>query len=260
MDARRILASYDEQMRRDCPVGTAEVAERRARVTRVWSDGPGPRHACVLFSSLDDDTADDAIREEVAFARARGVSLEWKLYEHDRPSDLGRRLSAHGFRAGEREALLALDLSTERILDAPAAAADIRRVEDDQALEDLLAVQLAIWGEEVSDLRDALRRELRETPTGIAAYVAHVGSQPVCAAWIRFHPGRDFADLWGGSTLPAHRGQGIYRALVARRAADARERGVRFLTVDALPASRPILERLGFAFLTSTIPCTLDGA
>jgi len=48
-----------------------------------------------------------------------------------------------------------------------------------------------------------------------------------------------------------------FRIVVARRARDARERGVRFPAVDAGPRSRPILERMGFAYLTSTVPCTL---
>jgi ribosomal protein S18 acetylase RimI-like enzyme len=76
----------------------------------------------------------------------------------------------------------------------------------------------------------------------------------VCAAWTRFHAGTDFASLWGGSTLPAYRRRGIYRALVARRAAEAAERGFRYLQVDASSDSRPILQRLGLHRLTSTTP------
>ena len=61
----------------------------------------------------------------------------------------------------------------------------------------------------------------------------------VCAAWVDFHDGTDFASLWGGSTLTEYRGRGIYKALVARRADEAAERGFRFLQVDASPDSRP---------------------
>jgi hypothetical protein len=42
---------------------------------------------------------------------------------------------------------------------------------------------------------------------------------------------------------------------VAARARDARAFGARYLIVDALPTSRPILERLGFQWLTDTWPC-----
>ena len=59
-------------------------------------------------------------------------------------------------------------------------------------------------------------------------------------------PDRAFAGLYGGGTDPVWRGRGVYRAVVAARAAEARARSVRYLTVDALETSRPILQRLGF--------------
>ena len=68
----------------------------------------------------------------------------------------------------------------------------------------------------------------------------------MCAGWVRFPSGTDFATLWGGATLPEWRGQGIYRALVAQRTRLAAERGRRYMEVDASDDSRPILERLGF--------------
>ena len=50
------------------------------------------------------------------------------------------------------------------------------------------------------------------------------------------------------------RGRGIFRALVALRAAIARERGVRYLQADAMDTSRPLFARLGFAELATTTP------
>ena len=67
----------------------------------------------------------------------------------------------------------------------------------------------------------------------------------------RSAPGRAFAGLYGGSTVPEYQGRGVYRALVAARAAEARRWGHRYLTVDARESSRPILQRLGFQPLTS---------
>jgi GNAT superfamily N-acetyltransferase len=86
--------------------------------------------------------------------------------------------------------------------------------------------------------------------------VAMAGDQPVCSARIESCDGTDFAGLWGGGTLPQWRGRGIYRALVAYRARLAAARGYRYLQVDASPASRPILERLGFACVALTTPYT----
>jgi len=68
--------------------------------------------------------------------------------------------------------------------------------------------------------------------------------------------GSDFGTLWGGSVVPSWRRRGLYRALVTRRAQLALEAGFSLLEVDALPSSQPILERLGFALVTATVPYT----
>ena len=52
--------------------------------------------------------------------------------------------------------------------------------------------------------------------------------------------------MHGGATLPAARGRGAYRALVAARWEDAVVRGTPVLVTQAGALSRPILARLGF--------------
>jgi GNAT superfamily N-acetyltransferase len=91
-------------------------------------------------------------------------------------------------------------------------------------------------------------------PENSVAVVAVVDGQPVSGGRVDLDPGVEFAGLFGGVTLPEFRGRGLYRATVARRAELAREGGYRWLYVDALPTSRPILERLGFVKLTTTTP------
>jgi GNAT superfamily N-acetyltransferase len=93
----------------------------------------------------------------------------------------------------------------------------------------------------------------------VLGVVALADGRPVAAARAEFHEGTDFASLWGGGTLPEWRGRGIFRALVARRAAVAADRGYRYLQVDALPTSEPILARLGFVRLATTTPYTHPG-
>jgi len=50
------------------------------------------------------------------------------------------------------------------------------------------------------------------------------------------------------------RNQGLYTALLAVRAREARDKGYRFLTVDASEMSRPILEKHGFVKIATTVP------
>jgi GNAT superfamily N-acetyltransferase len=97
---------------------------------------------------------------------------------------------------------------------------------------------------------------LAREPSTAAAVVALAGQTAVAAGRMEFHPGTDFASLWGGGTFPAWRGRGVFRSLVAYRAALASARGFRYLQVDATPDSRPILQRLGFVELATTTPFT----
>ena len=80
----------------------------------------------------------------------------------------------------------------------------------------------------------------------------------LCAGWLRYSTGTDFASMWGGSTLPGWRRQGLYRATVAHRARLARERGYRFMRLDTSPDSRPILMHLGLSAVATTTPSRLD--
>ena len=110
---------------------------------------------------------------------------------------------------------------------------------------------------------EKLRRELAVAADagGEDARVLAVAAQtPIAAGRVEFHPGTEFAGLWGGGTLPAWRRRGVFRALVAHRAALASDRGFRYLQVDASPDSRPILERLGFVALATTTPFIYSGA
>ncbi|WP_456504162.1 GNAT family N-acetyltransferase [Arthrobacter sp. UYCu723] len=111
-----------------------------------------------------------------------------------------------------------------------------------------------VWGQDRSWLSDDLADRLASTPGDIVIMVAEAGREIVSAGWLVTVPGTDFGGLWGGSTLPQWRRQSIYRALVARRAEIAVQRGTKLFLVDASDASRPILRRLGFQEVTTTTP------
>ena len=93
-------------------------------------------------------------------------------------------------------------------------------------------------------------------PRPVEAVVAVAGDTAISAGRVEFPEDSDFAGLWGGGTLPRWRGRGVFRSLVAHRARLARERGYRYLQVDASADSCPILKRLGFVELAQTTPFT----
>lgn len=250
LDQDELLALFDRQQRRDIEF----YGSRRDPTPHVVRHVPLPGfggNGYVLFSALNADTADQAIAEQIAFFGSLGIDCGWKLYGHDTPPDLGKRLTRHGFSPQEVESVVVLDLA-----DAPAAlwqpnVHDLRRLTDPAQVAEVVAIQDAVWGERFDWLGAQLMDELQNASENFGLYLAYADGAPASTAWIRFHSGTAFASLWGGSTLAAYRGRGLYTALLAVRAREARRRGFRFLTVDASDMSRPILEKHGFRFLTT---------
>jgi GNAT superfamily N-acetyltransferase len=209
----------------------------------------------VVYSRLNADNAEAVIRAEMDHFARIGQDFEWKVYSHDQPFDLMQRLAALGFEVGDEEAIMVLDLA-----DAPKELwgpvnADIRRISGAAGLADVIAVEQEVWGGDKSALGEFLEDALWRDPEQISIYAAYADQHPVSAAWIFFPEGSQFASLWGGSTLEAYRGRGLYTALLAFRAQAARMRGRKFLTVDASPMSRPILEKHGFIKIAVSHPC-----
>ncbi len=250
-----VRAAYDARMRRD-----AEPDAARARVERagavVRQTVPGLGWNGVLWSDLHEETADAEIAAQVAhFAGLGTPEFEWKLYDHDRPADLGARLLAAGFVPEPAETLM-VGRTAELAglpLDPPEGIT-LRVVSDEEGVNLMMDVHARAFGTERPRIREQMLSLLREQPDSIAAVVAMAGETPVSAARMEMRPGTPFAGLWGGGTDPRWRGRGLYRLLVAHRARVAAELGIPYLQVDASADSRPILERLGFDVLGVTTP------
>jgi GNAT superfamily N-acetyltransferase len=177
---------------------------------------------------------DDGLVEPLV-ARMRDLPghVEWKYYSHDGP-ELRERLVTAGLEPDDEETVVVAEV------------ASIPPPPDD--------VELRIVDEEFVELAALVFGDRFDLPEKAVAVVAVVDGQPVSGGRVDFEEGVEFAGLFGGITLPEYRGRGLYRATVAKRAELARERGYRWLYSDALPTSRPILERLGFVPITTTTP------
>ncbi|WP_051741529.1 GNAT family N-acetyltransferase [Streptomyces xylophagus] len=210
----------------------------------------GPRDLGIRGPELD-----KLIGRQRDFFAARGEGMEWKTRAHDEPADLIDRLRAAGFVPEDQETVL-IGRPEEMAVREPVLpdGVTVRRVVDDADMHRIAAMESAVWGQDWSWLADDLTGRVASAPDEIAIYVAEAGGEVVSAAWLVFRPGTEFASLWGGSTVTEWRGKGIYRALVATRAALATARGVPYLHVDASDDSAPILCRLGFRAVTTTTP------
>ena len=221
MDPTEILPLFDDQMRR-------RAAPDHLFVGKQWS--------AVLWRPDDGEV-------EPLIARMRELPghVEWKYYSHDGP-ELRERLLAAGLEPEDEETVVVAEAAS-----IPPAPADVElRIATDEFIE--LAER--VFG----------RSHGSGLPEVSVAVVAVVDDQPVSGGRVDFEDGVEFAGLFGGITSPEYRRRGLYRAVVAKRAELARERGYRWLYSDALPTSRPILEQLGFVPLTTTTPFVIPRA
>jgi hypothetical protein len=262
MNHAEILQLLDDERPRFA--GYGRIVERLHDVMRFRAaDGSYP--VVVIAGGFDPQNADAVIAREVEHHRACGhVPFEWTVYGHHAPSNMVKRLERHGFTTGPQEAVMVCDLSERPAwMDdgtaEPGDAPVVRRIVDEQMLADFRQVAGTVFGKDYSFTTNELRDALREGSTEHRGYVAYAGAHgaPAAVGRLYTHPQSQVGGLYGGGTLAAFRGHGFYRATVAARARDALASGARFLRVDALPTSRPILERLGFIRLTDTWPCEL---
>ena len=242
-----LLALFDQYQRIDItyPDMLREALPHLVRFSR-----PAPGMSFVLYSRLDETNVETTIQEQIAYFSSRSLPFEWKVYGHDTPASLGKRLAAHGLIPEEPENVMVLEVQEAPATLLEPVQTDVRLLTDRQQLTDVIRVLEGVWGGDFSWVTERLGSHM-EVPGHLSVYVAYRQGQPACTGWTYFHANNPFASLWGGSTLEAFRHQGIYTAILAARVQEARRRGVHYLTVDASPMSQPILAQHGFRTLTT---------
>ena len=247
-----MLAAFNDQLRRNPPAEPGSRVERTDHLTRVVSSGDGWNG--VVWTDLADADAGAVIAEQVSRFAEAGRSWEWKYYDYDQPADLPGRLEAAGFAAEAAETLLVAEIADLELDVRPPAGVTLVPVTDAGGADVVVRVHDEVFGGDHAAIGAAITAALGSQPRPIQAVVAAAGDAAISAGRVDFPAGGDFAGLWGGGTLPGWRGRGVFRSLVAYRARLARDRGYRYLQVDATPDSRPILARLGFTELATTTP------
>jgi len=251
MDIQEILTLYDQEQRIDIdyPGMQKEVSPQIVRFVR-----PAPGMSFILHSRLDKTNVDAIIQTQIDYFRDMNQPFEWKVYDHDTPSDLKERLVAHGFELEDPDAVMVLDLQSVPPALLEPVAADVRLLTQREQLDDVIEVEQQVWGRNFDWIKTRLGDHLA-VPDYLSVYVAYAEGRPACTGWIYFTANSQFASLWGGSTVPAYRQQGLYTAVLAARVQEAVQRGYRFLTIDASPMSRPIVAKHGFRLLTYAHAC-----
>ncbi|MET7420782.1 GNAT family N-acetyltransferase [Dactylosporangium sp. NPDC005555] len=252
MDPQQVLALFDRKIRQEPGADAGSVVEREPGIVRVVSSRDG-WHG-ISWCDLHGLDADAVIAAQIQRFGRVGQPWEWKHYSHDRPADLPERLIAAGFEPDPVEGLLFAEVADLPLDVSLPPGTTLRPVTDAAGADLLVRVHDEVFGGDHSRIGKDLLARIADRPGSIAAAVVMAGDRPICAGRVEFHGGTEFAGLWGGGTVADWRGRGVFRALVAHRAALAAAAGYRYLQVDASADSRPILQRLGFLQLATTTP------
>ena len=253
LNAQEIIQAYNQYERKGMTMAGSQKIVTPEIVKFVTTSING---SFIAYFALDAEDVDRAIQAEIAYFTQLRRNFEWKSYDFDRPANIGERLVAHGFAAGEAEAFMVLELASieQPLLDSGGCV----KVTDVEGIKDAIAVQEQVWGGDFSGQLTHLVNVQQATPEDIAIYVVYADGKPVSSAWIVYNEASPFASIWGGSTLADYRGRGYYSVLLHKRINDAKQREKRYLTIDASPMSRPIVAKHGFRFVAMTIPYTFE--
>ncbi len=255
-DPAALLAAYDAQLRTDAETPSAISVTRHGPLRLVtFLAGRG----FVTYRDLDGADGDAIERLVVAavehFRADPEISrVEWKTRGHDRAPGLHDALLSHGFAPEELESIMLGEARFLAVDVALPAGVELRTVTTEADVRAMSAMQDEVFGDPVSDeMANALLRRL-SLDDGMQLWVAEAGGEIVCAGRLEPVAGTDFTGIWGGSTRPAWRGKGIYRALTAARARAALALGKTLIHSDSTEFSRPILERAGLISVSTTTP------
>lgn len=202
-----------------------------------------------VYSGTPEGVAEAIQQAQVCFADR---DYEFKYTAWNMPTDTPHQLEQLGFKAGEPEQVLGLDVPA---LIPPSARENLNLVEltTEADIARIIALQQGIWPEDFSWLGQGLWREKSTDPQALLLYGIEESNKLVSAAWMRVYD-QEIAFFHGGATLPAWRGKGLYRELVNARLRRCRELKLRWAFTEAVPASLPILQKLGFEVLGATRP------
>lgn len=213
-----------------------------------------PHHNRVGMTQVAEEQADALIDAVLNDYRGRGHGIAWYLTPRSRPRDLGERLLARGFGNDPAADMAGMALAP-LALDARAAASNVEiRAIDLVELRANVHLMCEGFGIDREAAMSTIDLYQRGTAPGyeFVQVLATEDGVPVGygTGLVDRHHGVSL--LGGSSVLPAHRGRGHYRALVAARMQLARQMGSQAMVTQAVRStSAPILARLGFLEITA---------
>lgn len=255
MTNHRYLQAYDLQLRTEAETPSAIASERLGPLRLVRFTGGRGFITYPHFDEADSETVRGLVRKAADHYRHDpSISrVEWKTRGHDRIEGLDQALRAEGFVPDDVEAIMVGPVEG-LVGGEPPAGVTVRRVETESNVRAMSAMIDEAFGEDVDiSIADALVARLARGD-GMELWVAEVDGRMVSGGRLEPVPGTDFVAIWGGATLPAYRGRGIYRAVTSARARSALAMGKTLVHSDSSADSQPILRRCGLVQVSTTTP------
>lgn len=252
MDKNELIQLFNKELRDEAQT-PGYIREETEHVVRHISQFG--ENGFIISSNVNEGNAREIIKKELSYFRNLKQNFEWKVYSYDKPDNLKDILQQEGFEIDQPEALMVMKLADRHPLLNNSQFLCVKEITDEQGILDIVVLEDTVWNESHAELGERLWRDKQNNPDSLYIYGIYQDGQLVSAAWMYLETNSSFASLWGGSTLPLFRGKGYYTKLLAVRAQKAYEKGHPFLTVDASPMSRPILEKYGFICLAYSYGC-----
>jgi len=231
------------------PDGAIELRTDRYRLVRYPDAVLDPTfHAAQVTWSRTIRPLAEVIDEIAAHVRGWDLpGVAWWVSAASQPPGTEQALRDQGAEMIDAVQVLACELGGLPELDVPAGMA-VELVRDERTFRASSAVTVRGWGRAEPDEE--------ETAAKLAEAVQNLGSSFRVVAFDHGEPvstggctlDGEVAQLWGAVTLPASRGRGSYRAVLAERLRLARDHGATLAVVKGrVLTSGPILLRAGFA-------------
>jgi hypothetical protein len=255
MDAQTLLRAYDQQLRTDAETQNALSVTHLSLLRLVTFHGG---LGFVTYPYPDDAEATELphlVPRVLEHYRQNPTitQVEWKTRDHDGILGLHQALLENGFQPDDPESIM---IGEAKMLDVNVPLPDgvtLRCVTEEADIRAMMAMQDLVFGRPSGDMADALLRRLA-LKDGMQLWVAEAEGQIVTAGRLEPVAGTNFAGIWGGATLEAWRGRGIYRALTAARSRSALDLGKTLIYSDSTEYSRRVLERSGLVKISTTTP------
>jgi GNAT superfamily N-acetyltransferase len=200
----------------------------------------------VMGARLADDATDQVIAHAIERCKARNIAMLWWTGPTSRPLDLGDRLTAHGFKAGDAPPGMAADLHALNQPPTTPPGLSIRQVTDEETLK--IWSKTCIDGFEMPDFSEEFTELTGAAGFGdhtpMRLFIAWLDDQPVATSLLFL--GAGVAGIYNVATLASARGHGAGSAVTLEPLLLARDEGYRVGILQSSEIGYSVYRKLGF--------------